>query len=192
MPIRQPTATRTEVVVMIETMRRHHKWSDSRITFKLEQSGRDTSRSTVTRLLTHLGLNRRTTIDPTGATNRKPQKIVAERPGHMVHIDVKKTGRISDGGGWRVHGKGSIEAKKVARTKKRGGKTGCVLLHSAIDGYSRLAYTEALSDEKAVTAVAFLDRARAWFAAHGVIHIERIVTDNGSSYRANAFAGAMG
>lgn len=111
-------------MVMIETMRRHHKWSASRIAFELEQRGRNISRRTVTRLLAHLGLNRRMMIDPTGATNREPRKIVAERPGHMVHVDVKKTGRIPDGGGWRVHGKGSIEAKKVARTKKRGGKRG--------------------------------------------------------------------
>lgn len=123
---------------MIEAMRRHHKWSASRIAFELDQRGISVSRRTVTRLLAHLGLNRRKIIDPTGATNREPQKIVAERPGHMMHIDVKKTGRIPDGGGWRVHGKGSIEAKKVARTKKRGAKTGYVFLHSAIDGYSRL------------------------------------------------------
>ncbi|WHF25126.1 DDE-type integrase/transposase/recombinase (plasmid) [Kocuria rhizophila] len=110
----------------------------------------------------------------------------------MAHIDVKKTGRIPDGGGWRAHGKNSAEAKAVARTKTCGVKTGYVFLHSAIDGYSRLAYTEALPDEKAVTAVAFLDRARAWFAAHGITQLERIVTDNGSCYRAAAFAHAIG
>jgi Integrase core domain. len=71
---------------------------------------------------------------------------------------VKKVGRIRDGGGWRVHGKGRDAAKAVARTKTRGAKAGYVFLHSATDGYSRLAYTEALPDERAVTAVAFLDR----------------------------------
>ncbi|HJB63827.1 MAG TPA: helix-turn-helix domain-containing protein [Candidatus Microbacterium pullistercoris] len=89
-PIRQPTAPRNEIVVMIETMRRHHKWSASRIAFELEQSGRNISRRMVTRLLAHRGLNRRATIDPTGATNREPQRIVAERPGHMVHTDVNE------------------------------------------------------------------------------------------------------
>lgn len=74
----------------------------------------------------------------------------------MVHLDVKKAGRIPAGGGWRTHGKGSEHAKAVARTKTRGAKTGYVFLHSAIDGYTRLAYTEALPDEKAVTAVGFL------------------------------------
>ena len=173
-------------------MRREHKWSASRIAFELHQDGTPVSRRTITRLLAQLGLNRRKFIDPNGDTNREPRKIIAKRPGHMVHIDVKKAGRIPDGGGWRVHGKNSAEAKAVARTKTRGAKTGYVYLHSAIDGYSRLAYTEALPDEKAVTAVAFLDRARTWFAAHGISRLERIVTDNGSCYRAATFADAMG
>lgn len=66
-----------------------------------------------------------------------------------------------------------------------------VYLHSAVDGYSRLAYTEALPDEKATTAIGFMHRSRAWFAAHGITRIERIVTDNGACYRADAFARAM-
>ena len=191
-PARQPAATPGQLVKRIEAMRREHKWSASRIAFELHQDGTPVGRRTITRLLAQLGLNRRKFIDPNGETNREPQKIIAERPGHMVHIDVKKTGRIPDGGGWRAHGKNSAEAKAVARTKTRGVKTGYVFLHSAIDGYSRLAYTEALPDEKAVTAVAFLDRARAWFAAHGITQLERIVTDNGSCYRAAAFADAIG
>ena len=191
-PARQPAATPGQLVKRIEAMRREHKWSASRIAFELHQNGTPVGRRTITRLLAQLGLNRRKFIDPNGETNREPQKIIAERPGHMVHIDVKKTGRIPDGGGWRAHGKNSAEAKAVARTKTRGVKTGYVFLHSAIDGYSRLAYTEALPDEKAVTAVAFLDRARAWFAAHGITQLERIVTDNGSCYRAAAFDDAIG
>jgi hypothetical protein len=81
----------------------------------------------------------------------------------------KKVGRIPDGGGWRVHGKGSPQAKEVARGKKRGARTGYLDLHSAMDGYLRLAYIEALSDEKAATAVAFLDRASA-----GVVDVRDI------------------
>jgi transposase len=179
-PARQPTATSGQLVAEIELMRREHKWSASRIAFELHQGGVSVSRRTITRLLAQLGLNRRRFIDPNGENNREPQKITAKRPGHMVHIDVKKTGRIPEGGGWRAHGKDSPHAKAVARTKTRGAKNGYVFLHSAIDGYSRLAYTEALLDEKAVTAVEFLDRARAWFARHGITSIERIVTDNGA------------
>ena len=173
-------------------MRREHKWSASRIAFELQQAGTPVSRRTVTRLLAQLGLNRRRFIDPNGESNRELRKITAKRPGHMVHLDVKKTGRIPDGGGWRMHGKDSEHAKAVARTKARGAKIGYVFLHSAIDGYSRLAYTEALPDEKAVTAVGFLARARAWFARHGITSIERIVTDNGACYRARVFEEAMG
>ncbi len=191
-PARQPTATPGQLVRRIEQMRREHKWSASRIAFELRHDGTPVGRRTITRLLAQLGLNRRKFMDPTGENNREARRIIANRPGHMVHIDVKKTGRIPDGGGWRVHGKNSVKAKEVARSKTRGVKTGYVFLHSAIDGYSRLAYTEALPDEKAVTAVAFLDRARSWLAAHGITQIERIVTDNGSCYRANAFAEAVG
>lgn len=109
----------------------------------------------------------------------------------MVHIDVKKVGRILDGGGWRAHGRGSEQGKAAERSKRQTKQGGYVYLHSAIDGYSRLAYTEALPDEKAATAIAFMHRARVWFAAHGITRIERIVTDNGACYRADAFAKAL-
>lgn len=110
-------------------------------------------------------------------SNREPRKITARRPGHMVHVDVKKVGRIPDGGGWRAHGRGSEQAKNVEHRKKKGERGGYIYLHSAVDGFSRLAYTEALPDEKAATSITFLHRARAWFAAHGIVHIERIVTE---------------
>ncbi|WOC13250.1 IS481 family transposase ISNfa1 [Gordonia sp. MP11Mi] len=74
--------------------------------------------------------------------------IVAKRPGHMVHLDVKKVGRIADGGGWRVHGRDSEQARAAARTKTKTGRRGYVYLHSAVDCHTRLAYTEALPDEK--------------------------------------------
>lgn len=186
-PNRQPTATPGDVIVMIETMRRSHKWSASRIAFELAQAGFSISRRTVSRHLANLGLNRRRFVDPTGETNREPRKIVARWPGHMVHVDVKKVGRIPNGGGWRAHGRDSSQARHVASRKKKTERGGYVYLHSAVDGYSRLAYTEALSDERAGTAIAFLHRARAWFAAHGIIRIHRIVTDNGACYRADRF-----
>ncbi|GHH27494.1 hypothetical protein GCM10018780_82880 [Streptomyces lanatus] len=190
-PRHQPTATPDEVVAQVEVLRRAHKWSAARISFELTQAGTPISRRTVSRHLAQLGLNRRRFIDPNGASNREPQKIIARRPGHMAHVDVKKVGRIPDGGGWRVHGRGSEQAKSVNKRKKKTERGGYVYLHSAIDGFSRLAYTEALPDGKAATAVAFLHRARAWFATHGITRIERTVTDNGSCYRADAFARAL-
>jgi transposase InsO family protein len=204
-PHRQPTATPAPVVARIETMRRDHKWPASRIAFELgleQVAHRPPSRRTVTRHLAQLGLNQRRFIDPTGATNRQPSRIIARWPGHMIHLDVKKTGKIPDGGGWRVHGKGSPQARQAERAKKRhttrnqpnqpgqqrARRTGYTYLHSAIDGYSRLAYTEALPDEKAATAIEFTHRARAFFAAHGITHVHRIVTDNGACYKAHDFA----
>lgn len=96
----------------IETMRREHKWSASRIAFELSETGTMISRRTVTRLLARLGLNRRWFIDRDGDANRQPKVIVAKRPGHMVHVDVKKVGRIPDGGGWRAHGRDSEQARR--------------------------------------------------------------------------------
>ncbi|MBA2949676.1 IS481 family transposase [Streptomyces himalayensis] len=190
-PHRQPTATPADVVKMVERMRREHKWSAARIAFELNDIEVTISRRTVTRLLAQLGLNRRRFIDPNGDTNRTPQTIIAKRPGHMVHVDVKKVGRIPDGGGWRAHDRDSDQARAAARTKAKSDKRGYVYLHSAIDGHTRLAYTEPLPDEKASTAIAFLHRARVWFAAHGITRVERIVTDNGSCYRADAFTRSL-
>ena len=187
----QPTATSGALVAQIEQMRRSHKWSAARIAHELEGQGSPLSRRTVTRHLAALNLDRRSFIDPNGDTNREPRKITARRPGHMVHIDVKKVGRIPDGGGWRAHGRGSDQAMTAERAKRKTKRGGYVYLHSAVDGYSRLAYTEALPDERATTAIAFMHRARAWFAAHGITHIERIVTDNGACYRAEAFTRAL-
>lgn len=187
-PHRQPTATAAQVISEIETLRRTRKWSATRIAFELQCHGAAISRRTVSRHLVALGLNRRRFIDPDGQSNRAPQPIIARHPGHMVHVDVKKVGRIPDGGGWRAHGKGSAQAKAVASATKAGARAGYVYLHSAVDGFSRLAYTEALDDERAVTAISFMHRARVWFAAHGITHIQRIVTDNGSCYRAKDFA----
>ncbi|WP_157126516.1 IS481 family transposase, partial [Nocardia mikamii] len=187
-PHRQPSSTPAVVVADIERMRRGNKWSARRIAFEFDAAGVDISVRTVTRQLAHLGLNRRRFIDPAGEGNRAPRRITARWPGHMVHVDVKKVGRVPDGGGWRVHGAGSEQAKAAARAKKRGARAGYVYLHSAVDGYSRLAYTEALDDEKACTAVGFVHRARVFFAAHGIGFVHRIVTDNGACYKARDFA----
>lgn len=149
-PNRQPTATDPAVVLQIEHLRREKKWPASWIAFELQRDGVEISRRTVTRHLDHLGINRRRFLDPNGETNRSPRPIVARRPGHMVHVDIKKVGRIPDGGGWRAHGRGGDQAKAVSRAKAKGARAGYVYLHSAIDGYSRLACTEALPDEKAI------------------------------------------
>lgn len=187
-PVRRPTQLDPHVVELIESWRRQHKWTARQIHRELTGRGHRLSLTTVSRWLARLGLSRLRDLDPTGATNRRPARpIVARWPGHMIHLDVKKVGRIPDGGGWRVHGRGSAQDRAVARTKTRGTRTGYVYLHSAVDGYSRLAYTEALPDETAATTVGFFGRARVFFAAHGITRISRLVTDNGANYRARRF-----
>jgi transposase InsO family protein len=138
--------------------------------------------STVHRVLVRHGLNR---LDQLDRVTREPiRRIVMSRPGELVHVDIKKLGRIPPGGGWRVHGK-AVERGRWHRTK-----VGYAYIHSAIDGYSRLAYSEVLSDELGVTAAEFWQRAACFFADHGIT-IERVLTDNGSCYRSRAFASAL-
>ena len=191
-PRQSPTATPPSVIQQVKTWRREHKWSAQRITDELADLAVVINRRTVSRHLNRLGLGQRRFIDPNGETNRKPGKITARWPGHMVHLDVKKVGRIPDGGGWRIHGRDSDQAKTVGRAKSAGARRGYTYLHSAVDGFSRLSYTEPLSDEKGATAAAFLARAKAWFAAHGITHIHRIVTDNGACYRSGDFTRIVG
>lgn len=116
------------------------------------------TRDTVTRWLHKLGLHRLDHLDIGGEPLRKPGTITAHWPGHMIHFDVKKVGRIPDGGGWRIHGINSDQARAAARAtakaKARGARPGYVYLHSTVDGFSRLANTEALPDETAKTAIA--------------------------------------
>ena len=100
------------------------------------------------------------------------------RPAELVHMDVKKIGRIPEGGGWRAHGRamGSTAAKKKARI-------GNDYVHSLVDDHSRLAHSEILPDEKGPTCAGFLARAPAAFAAHGVERVEAVMTDNHFSYK---------
>lgn len=147
----------------------------ARITLELAGQGAQISERTVGRWPARLGINHRRFLDPDGSANRRPsQRIVARYPGHMVHLDVKKAGRIPDGGEWRAHGRGSEQARAAQRAKTGGAKSGYVYLHSAVDGFSCLAYTKPLPDEKAATIVAFLSRARAFFAAHGIHRVVRV------------------
>ena len=100
------------------------------------------------------------------------------RPGELVHMDVKKLGRIPDGGGWRAHGRGRGNHSADRKTK-----VGFDYVHSLVDDHSRLAYSEILPDEKGATCAAFLARAADYFAAHGITRIERVMTDNAWAYK---------
>jgi transposase InsO family protein len=119
----------------------------------------------------------------------QPIRYERSRPGELVHIDVKKLGRIQGGAGKRVRG-GGLNHYQPTFTDKDGRRrttVGWEYVHVAIDDHSRLAYAEVLPDEKAATAIAFLNRALAFFARYGIV-VERVLTDNGSAYRATIHA----
>lgn len=101
-----------------------------------------------------------------------------DEPGELVHVDVKKIGKIPDGGGWRAHGRAATVAHKHKKTT-----IGFDYVHSMVDDHCRLAYCEILPDEKGATCAGFLLRAAAHFANYGIDRIERVMTDNHLSYR---------
>jgi transposase-like protein len=139
--------------------------------------------STVHRVLVRHGLNRLDHLDR--ATRTPVRRIEMRRPGELVHVDVKKLGRIPPGGGWRVHGRA---ARNHVRERTR---IGYAFVHSAVDAHSRLAYSEVLADERGLTAAAFWQRARDFFAAYGIV-VERVLSDNGACYRSVVFERALG
>ncbi len=125
------------------------------------------------RVLVRHGLNRLSFLDrPTGQVIRRYER---DRPGELVHVDVKKLGRIPDGGGHKVLG------RQAGRATRNG--MGFDYIHSAVADHSRLAYSEVHANEKATTCAAFLRRAAAFFAASGIDRIERAPTDNALPYR---------
>src|ERR671921_1150413 len=134
--------------------------------------------STIGAVLARAGLPRLADVDRlTGELLRgrrhSDRQYEREHPGDLLHVDVKKLGRVPDGGGWRVHGR----CEEV-----RGRGLGWDYVHVAIDDHSRLAYAEVLPDERVDSCAGFLTRATAWFAAHGVT-VRRVLTDNAGSYR---------
>jgi transposase InsO family protein len=113
----------------------------------------------------------------------QPVRYERSRPGELVHIDIKKLGRIEGGAGKRVGGRlpGKGRPRAYDSSGSRRGLTGWEFVHVAVDDYSRLAYAEVLADERATTAAGFLRRAIAYYQRHGIT-VERILTDNGSAY----------
>jgi transposase InsO family protein len=132
--------------------------------------------STVSVVLRRIGLGKRSRLEPLEPANHYQR----ERPGELVHIDVKKLGRI-DGIGHRISGsRASQDARSLWHDGKR--NIGWEYVHVCVDDATRLAYVEVLSDEKGLTVAGFLRRAVAFYASHG-IRIERVMTDNGAGYR---------
>ncbi|WP_406110941.1 IS481 family transposase [Streptomyces sp. NBC_01003] len=163
-PLRTPPAREEEVC----ELRRSRKLGPARIGPILGMPA-----STVHRVLVRHGLNRLAFMDrPTGQVIRRYER---DQPGDLVHVDVKKLGRIPDGGGHRVLG------RQAGRTTRK--SMGFDYVHSAVDDHTRLAYSEIHADEKAATCADFLRRAAAFFTTLGITRIERVLTDNAWSYR---------
>ena len=177
------------------SLRFTRRWGPHRIAYHLRLH-----RSTVGRVLARYGMPLLTHLDQaTGLPVRKPKPVRYEvkRPGQLVHVDIKKQGRIPEGGGWRAHGRGSAQDKSSHIARGRAARSGAAgsrgyrYLHHAVDDYSRVAYSEILDDERKETAAAFWQRANAYFAAAGVT-VTAVMTDNGSCYRSHAFRDALG
>jgi transposase InsO family protein len=137
--------------------------------------------STVHAVLRRHGMHRLAWLDrPTGQLIRRYERA---RPGELVHVDVKKLGVIRAGGGWRAHGKGSVQHNHSRSEADAGRRVGYDYVHCAIDDHTRLAYAEIHPDETAATCAAFLRSAAAWFTTVGISRIERVLTDNAMAYR---------
>ncbi len=140
--------------------------------------------STLHRVLQRHGVSRLSDLDRKGG--RVIRRIETTHPGELVHVDVKKQAKIPKGGGWKVNGRaGSLTNGKGGRPR-----VGYAYIHSAIDAYSRLAYSEIHANEQATTAIAFWRRAREFFASYGIT-VERVLSDNGACYRAKDFTAEL-
>ncbi|MFH9129084.1 IS481 family transposase [Streptomyces griseoaurantiacus] len=181
-PLTTPHRTPADVEKRICELRRERKLGPARIGPIL-----DVPASTVHRVLTRHQLNRLRWLDrPTGQVIRRYER---ERPGELIHVNIKKLGNIPDGGGHRVMPRQQATSNRQATTDTRKGGSpviGYSFVHTAVDDHSRLAYSEVLSDECKETAASFWERANAFFAAHGIT-VERVLTDNGSCYRSKLF-----
>jgi transposase InsO family protein len=184
-PRRQPHRTPPRVVRRIVSLRRRHRLGPVAIGDLLGIPA-----STVHAVLVRCRLNRLTHLDR--ATGEPIRRYEHDRPGDLLHVDVKKLGRVPDGGGWRYVGRqqgGRNRAATSLRTgapksKYRQPLIGTCYLHTVIDDHSRVAYVEAHDDETKETATAVLRNAVAWFADRGVT-VHRVLSDNGSAYRSH-------
>ena len=174
-PHRTP-AELVEVIVMLRRLR----MTGAEIAFCLALA-----LSTVSAVLLRVGLGKLSRLEPPEPPNRYERR----HPGELIHIDVKKLGRIEGGAGHRVTGRRRCNPRKTNAAGRVERQVGWEYVHVCVDDATRLAYVEVLADEQGTTAVAFLRRAIAFYRAHGV-SVERLLTDNGAAYRSTVHAAA--
>ncbi|MHC5795472.1 IS481 family transposase [Lacisediminihabitans sp. FW035] len=181
-PHRSPNRTSQEIVRKIVHLRWKKRLGPVGIGARLGVPA-----STVHAVLTRCRLNRLRHVDV--RTGEPVRRYEHDKPGAMIHVDVKKLGNIPDGGGWRYVGRQQGDRNRgatpvTARNKYRQPLIGTAFVHTVIDDHSRVAYAEIHGDEKAETAVGVLKRAVSWFADRGVT-VERVLSDNGSAYKSH-------
>jgi transposase InsO family protein/transposase-like protein len=170
-PASIPHRTPAERVEVIATLRRL-RMTGAEIAFCLGMA-----LSTVSAVLLRIGLGKLSRLEPPEPANRYERR----QAGELVHVDVKKLGRIEHGAGHRVTGRKHYTPRRGPRGASRR-TVGWEFVHVCVDDATRLAYVEVLDDEKATTAAAFLRRAVAFYRRHG-IRVERVMSDNGARYR---------
>src|SRR5688572_15495347 len=175
-PVRQPARTEEGRVQAIAALRRL-RMTGAQIAEVLSMP-----LSTVSGILTRIGLGKLSRLEPPEPPNRYQRR----HPGELMHIDVKKLGRIERGAGHRITGHKHYNPRRGSRGAVRR-TVGWEYVHVCVDDATRLAYVEVLADEKATTAVGFLRRALAFYRRHG-IRVQRVMTDNGAAYRSAAHA----
>ncbi len=172
-PVRMPARTPKHVEARVLAARRRRRRGAVVLAAELGMNP-----STVSRVLARHQVPRLAVIDPiTGepirSSRHSENRYEHHAPGDMIHVDVKKLGKIPAGGGWRLHGRSEAV---------RGRGNGYDFVHTAIDDHTRLAYSEIHADERDHTCAGFLHRALAWFTSHGM-HVRRVLTDNAMVYR---------
>jgi transposase InsO family protein len=178
-PRRSPTKTPAKIERRLVELRRRHQLGPARLAPRAGVPA-----STLHRVLQRHGVSRLSDLDRN--SGRVVRRIETTHPGELVHIDIKKQAKIPKGGGWRVNGR----AKKNYNGKAGRPRLGYAHVHSAIDAYSRLAYSEVHQNETSVTNIGFWRRAKTFFESYGIT-IERVLTDNGSCYRSKDFAAEL-
>ena len=181
-PRTSPNQTSTRTERRIIALRINRRWGPARIAYQLGLQP-----STVHKVLSRYGCSRLSFQDR--ATGRTIRRYEHAAPGDLVHVDIKKLGRIPAGGGHQVLGRAAGVRNKTGTPANR--RPGYAYLHNAVDDHSRLAYSEILADEKKETAAGFWSRANAYFNSVGIT-VARVLTDNGSCYRSHAFNEALG
>jgi transposase InsO family protein len=170
-PHRTPATIEARILEARRVHRRGADWIGAELGVASSTVGRVLARHQVPRLSACDAL----TGEPVRRGPMSRVRYERERPGELIHIDIKKLGRIPEGGGWRAHGRGPKPSIRRA--------VGYDYVHSAIDDHSRLAYCEIHPDERGETCAAFMARAAAFFCDHGITRIERVMSDNALNYR---------